>query len=1758
MLTMSRLKQLLAGPRRLVLALWLLALALSMLAGWRVELHNEAVREARLQALVDDKVEFIQRRFLRYEGVLRGTLGTVLAVDPGRLTREQFEAALSVRDLPREFPGVQGLGFIRRVPRDQEAGFLQRARADGAPGFVLRPLAPHDGERFVVQYMYPRATNAGTEGVDAAGNIERREAALEAMRSGEPRMTAPVTLVQVPEALKGSLMLLMPVYRGPEPLHTPAQRQAQATGWIIAPVVAANALRDEGLGQDEFTYTLTDRASATRFYASAGGAGDIEPGTGVPHVTRQLSLYGRTWQLQAQGLPRLAAADVLVSGTRLSAALALLCTLTAFAAFPLLRTREHRLQLQHEAERFAAGIVDASPQALLVVDEQGSIVRANQAAAELFGYPLAELNGLCVDRLVGAAHAHDHARWRQGYDGQLRSLVSRPGLGARRRDGSEFTVALSLNPLQLGGQRFVVASVADVTAQQQAIEVLRRSERRWQEMTHLLPGIVWSCDAQGAPEFVNRRWQDYTGQRADPVPTQAQWLEAVHPDDHAEVVAAWQHAVESCTAYYIEYRLRRHDGAWRWFEVHAVPLLSDQGQALRWIGAYNDIHDRRQAQEELRLALQHEEQRVAERTAELRRTQRDLHNILDALPSLVSYWDRGLINRFANAAVRQWLGLEPHARQRPHLREVLGETLYAQSLPYAQAALRGEPQRFERSFPRPDGQGLRHSVTYYLPDVVDGEVRGFYSLVHDVTEIVESRRALDAERQRLDDILRDTRVATWEWNVQTGEARFNERWAEIVGHRLEELQPVSFATWERLVHPEDLKRSGELLQRHFRGEVGHYECEVRMRHREGQWVWVRTSGRVNTRGEDSQPQWMHGIHQDVTPAREAQQALAASKAFLERVSRVSGVGGWQVDLRSGEVQWSAEMHRITGVAPGRMLGIEQGLSRYPGQALQQVAAAVRAAVEQGRPYELEVPYTTEDGRSIWVRTVGEPEYDPTEPHAAPVRLVGTLQDVTERHAAATALVDARHAAEAANAAKSDFLANMSHEIRTPLNAVIGLAYLLEQSALDARQRDSVAKIQVASRTLLAVIDDVLDLAKIEAREIALESRTFDARALLQDLRHLFAEQAQAKGLALEIEPAPPTLELLVGDDTRLRQILVNLLGNAIKFTESGVVALRLRAESAGSRRVRLHCTVQDTGVGIPLDAQKRLFSPFTQADTSTTRRFGGTGLGLSIVKKLSELMGGSVAVVSEPGQGSQFFVTVELGLGARPGEEDSGLQVAVVAQQPERRETLLAMCRAMGWRAANVSPGQASAQLQGSPGRDTLADVLVVDAPAGASPSDNAQALVAEALAVHAINGKPVVLLSGQAPEAVTTTDAALRPHGRLAWPVSTSSLFDTVTQAMTRHWAGADRAALSRTPLPAGSRALPGVRVLVVDDSHINREVATRILELQGAVVSSAGDGVQALQWLREHCDACDVVLMDVQMPLMDGLEATRRLRADLGLAQLPVLALTAGALVSERERARAAGMDDFLSKPLEPQALVRSVRWHVERAQGKPLPYEAQPAATLTVKQPRHVEPAPRAESEHSWPQVAGINIPAAAQCMGYDLPFFKSLLATLLRDTADLASEDGVRRQFDAGVAAFAARMHRVRGSAAMLGIESLEVVAQALESSADAGTLTDSEVQVLGVDLVAALEELRLAYAALEPDPQPEAAGPAAPMERSDVDAFIALLSRQSLDAEAMFDKFTPQLRAALGAGGFEQLREAMHGLEFRAARAIVEGRLPACG
>jgi PAS domain S-box-containing protein len=755
-----------------------------------------------------------------------------------------------------------------------------------------------------------------------------------------------------------------------------------------------------------------------------------------------------------------------------------------------------------------------------------------------------------------------------------------------------------------------------------------------------------------------------------------------------------------------------------------------------------------------------------------------------------------------------------------------------------------------------------------------------------------------------------------------------------------------------------------------------------------------------------------------------------------------------------------------------------------------------------------------------------------------------VREITERKQYERSLREATHRAEHANSAKSEFLANMSHEIRTPLNAIIGLGYLLEHTTLNEDQRQLLSKIQFGGRALLGVINNVLDLSKIEAGEMSLEDEPFDLPELVRDLGQMLAPQAVAKGIELVVQCAPTMPHMVRGDASRLRQILTNLLGNSIKFTESGHVELKVFCIEQNSDRIRLRCTVQDTGIGIAPAALERLFAPFTQADASTTRRFGGTGLGLSIARRFVELLGGEIGVSSTVSVGSTFWIEMPLQIAHDiDGTLNAhGLRILVVDSGGDAPERPLAMARALGWSPKVAENGEQLLAAMSSAQSSTWPDVLILELHLH---DMDAHQLIAR-LEKECAHGElpPVIVVADLAQSYIDHQQLMRTSDIMLVRPLTSSALFNAVNTAVSKQPDSLERVLQCTNFHELRAQWLAGVRVLVVDDSDINLEVAQRILEKQGATVTTCSDGLAALEHVRVHHQILDVVLMDVQMPTLDGNEATRRIRGELQLSALPIVALTAGALVGERQRALEAGMNDFISKPFDPQALIRKVRRLVEQARGEPIAMvilDAEPTRQATDR-----------------PLMPSIDAGVVQQMFGDDLPLFKSLLARMLREFSDLALPTSVPPDDQTIRSEMKARTHKLKGSAGMIGATKVMRLAGAAEVALQEDRAADVVEGILG-QLASALITLREESAPLLERQEPDTAAVAEAVKcpnlgNADIEELCALLESQNLAAIDRFGLLSPSLSERVGAVRFDRLRDAIDNLEFQLGAELLRETL----
>ncbi|MDI1247728.1 MAG: ATP-binding protein [Lacunisphaera sp.] len=647
--------------------------------------------------------------------------------------------------------------------------------------------------------------------------------------------------------------------------------------------------------------------------------------------------------------------------------------------------------------------------------------------------------------------------------------------------------------------------------------------------------------------------------------------------------------------------------------------------------------------------------------------------------------------------------------------------------------------------------------------------------------------------------------------------------------------------------------------------------------------------------------------------------LSRALLFNQRLALVAErtTNGVVITNPAGEIEWvNAGFSRITGHA------FEDALGRKPGHLLQgprtnpATVAFIRERLTADLGFEAEILNYHRDGREYWAAIEVQPLRD------AGGRLIGFMgieSDITARKLAEDRMHAAWHEAEQLNAraqesaaeanianqAKSAFLATMSHEIRTPLNGVLGMANLLRDTGLDSQQLEFVQTIESSGDALLRIINDILDYSKIEAGRLELEAAPFAVRQCLEDTLDLFATQAAEKNLELvgRIDPGVPGA--VVGDFNRLRQILINLVGNALKFTAAGEVEVTLGARPVDGRH-ELHCVVRDTGIGIPADRLSRLFQPFSQVDSSTTRKYGGSGLGLAISRRLVEVMGGRMWVESDAGRGSRFHFTLlvdEEPVPEQPLWQDAprhfaGRRVLVAAPNALLREFLTRQVAAWGADVTGVS-GVAEAVAAGRPDRPW--DAVLVDRKFGARDGWRD---AAEIRRLPGAAARPVLLLGFPS---AATRDPGFAGH--LNKPVKTAALFAAMNKAL-----GCRRASIERpdaTVVPFAAPVSPtGLRVLLVEDNPVNQRVSMLLLRKLGHAPRIALDGAAALIALAQ--EPADLVFMDMEMPIMDGCEATRRIRAEPSSPQPWIVALTANAMEADRVRALAAGMNDFVTKPV------------------------------------------------------------------------------------------------------------------------------------------------------------------------------------------------------------------------------------------------------
>jgi PAS domain S-box-containing protein len=1113
-------------------------------------------------------------------------------------------------------------------------------------------------------------------------------------------------------------------------------------------------------------------------------------------------------------------------------------------------------------------------------------------------------------------------------------------------------------------QRRAALNAAREATRRRETEAQRQAgELQFRELVEALPQLLWTCRPDGSCDYLSRQWCEYTG-RPEASQLGSGWVAVIHPEDAAGLLRRWEQTVAAGVRMDVEYRIRGADGNYRWFAARAVPTRNAEGRVVKWVGMNLDIEDRKVAEQQLRDVHHALELRVAERTATLARQSRILEAVLDGMGQGVIVADGAgrflVINEAARALHGHGALDTTPQRWTQDYRLFLpdGTTPFPpEDLPLARA-LRGESVDDVEMLVRPRARpaGVFISVSGRPLRLCEGE-RGGLVVFRDCTQRrtaerqaraqnVTSRALLDAAT--LHDAMAVALPAIREalgWEV-------GELWVPVDDGQVLQLVEASHSPSPGLAELSGLGRTVRITP--GLGLPGRGWAERRM-------AWIgdlandpnfcraQAAGKLGLRSGLAFPIVSGGrvlavldfLMSEATPPsadvlamleglagqigqfierRKAESSLAAVsrrlQAVLDAATEVSVIS---TDPDGLITVFNTGAERMLGYSAAEMVGKQTPALIHVSEevAAHGVALAARfgqpvsgfgvfvAKARQGGHDEREWTYIRKDGSRLTVSLVVTALRNE---QGTITGFLGIAVDITKRKCAEDALRQAKEEAEAANKAKGEFLANMSHEIRTPMNGILGMTDLALDTDLSPEQRELLSTVKASGEALLGIINDILDFSKLEAGKLELDPHPVALRDALDDLLRPLAHRAHQKGLELACHVRPDVPDALVVDAGRLRQVLVNLVGNAIKFTEKGEVVVRVETELVGGGEAVLRFAVTDTGIGIPTEKLRSIFEPFSQADASTTRQYGGTGLGLSISSKLVALVGGRLWAESAPGEGSTFRFTARCGLRPHPAPplpaELNGLRVLIVNAHATGRMILAEMLS--NWR---LRPSEAASlpeavdALQRAAAAEPFPFVLL-DASVGTT-----EEVGRFGQAVPAGKAAPAIILLSSAGRQNVARWAGLGVAATLPKPPKQSDLLDAL-QAATRsrpHPAWVMRRAPETAP--AASRPL---RVLLAEDNLVNQRVATVMLQRQGHRVTVAGNGREALETLERG--SFDVVLMDVQMPEMDGLEATAAIRARerVSRSRTPIIAMTANAMKGDREMCLEAGMDGYVSKPV------------------------------------------------------------------------------------------------------------------------------------------------------------------------------------------------------------------------------------------------------
>jgi two-component system sensor histidine kinase/response regulator len=1071
-----------------------------------------------------------------------------------------------------------------------------------------------------------------------------------------------------------------------------------------------------------------------------------------------------------------------------------------------------------------------------------------------------------------------------------------------------------------------------------------------------------------------------------------------------------------------EYRLVRKDGTVRWIEMFSASIEYRGKPALQ--AAFIDITERRLAEERLRES--------EERYRDLFDNASDLIQSVDEKGKFV----------YVNKKWKEVLGYSDEEVTNLSLIDILREDQIPHCMSLFNRVMGGKTlDNVEVVFVTKGGKEIFASGSVN-PRMKDGEFVATRAIFRDVTERKQAEEAVRVSEERLRQIAENVGEGFFLSDASDNSAIYVSPAYEKIWGRPVEKAYADPQAWLEAVHPEDRERVNAYIDKHGRGKI-QFSQEYRIQWPDGTIRWVRD--RVYpVKNESGHIGRIVGVTDDITERKRAEDALREANALLNTLVQAIPDVVYVKDYQGRNLLVNRAYEELVNLSQREMIG-KYDQQVLPARLAAQCRQSDEEVMKQRQSVRCEELSTTEKGEQVFFETIKAPLLDD---QGNLLGLVGVSRDITERKRAEGMLTKAKEQAEEANRLKSQFLANMSHEIRTPMNAIIGMTDIVLDTDLTDEQRDYLSTVKHSARALLELLNDILDLSKIEADKIELETIDFDLRVTVEGVADTLARRASEKGLELACMIHHQVPSRLRGDPGRLRQILMNLAGNAVKFTDRGEVVISVEVEQETEQRAWLVVSVADTGMGISQEKQEKIFESFTQADGSTTRKYGGTGLGLSICKRLVELMGGQIGVQSQPGKGSRFWFKVALEKQQSTDEDFlvippdiRGMRMLVVDDNRTNRTILAKMLESFGCSPEVVESGrQALETLKRAVHGEKLFDLVLLDMQ---MPEMDGVETLKAIKADPDIRDMVVIMLTSMGVRGDAARLEAMGCAGYLLKPVKQSQLFDTIITVLSRR-----ESKLQDTPFKIVTRHTVAdvkrrrTRILLAEDNPMNQKLAVALLKKAGYTVDAVENGKLAVEALNRKY--YDLVLMDVQMPEMDGFEATKAIREKKDERRnIPILAMTAHAMKGDRERCLGAGMDDYVSKPIEPQELLDAIKKWVR----------------ADADEQEGTEAGVRQQSRVCDPIV---NIEAVLQNrFDGDIDFF----AEMLREFLAYAPKqlENLERSLDASDGRVVeSEAHSLKGAAGNLGARRIAELALEMELAGRTGELSTAPV---------ALENLR---------------------------------------------------------------------------------------